>query len=291
MKRIRLESGRSHATLAPDVGGSIAGLALGSREVLRPGPASEQADADPRSFSEFPMIPWVNRVAGGRFSWRGREIDVAAGPGHDPQGLHGIGWRMPWKAVEIGPCEASLEFAWAGAANWPFPFRMVRRFSLAPDQLLIEATLTNLGAEAMPLALGFHPYFPSRGAILRATTDAGWRTDAAGIPSVCDLQDPAILLRSGLAIEGAHLDTCFGGWDGEAVIEWPEHVLSVRTMPPMRFLQIYSPPGEGYFCLEPQTAMPDALNRAPEIGGLGLLGGGLSAVFAMSLGIASRDSR
>lgn len=288
MSEVSLASGASIATLAPGVGGSLARLSLRGHEILRRGPIGLDARSDPRDFSEFPMAPWVNRIAGGRFRWRGCEIDVSRGPKEDPQGLHGTAWRTPWHVIARRDNEASLGLEWRGGEGWPFPFRMVRTFSLTADQLLITASLTNLGPHPMPAASGFHPYFPSDGARLCAATEACWINDTAGIPSHLGLQATVGRMQSGLLIESEAIDNCFTGWDGAATIDWPTHRLALTTEPPLRFLQVYSPSGAGYFCAEPQTAMPDAFNRDVATGGLEVLGAGLNQTVKLRLTLVPR---
>ncbi len=213
------------------------------------------------------MAPWVNRIANGRFAWEGREVSVAGGPGGDRQGLHGISWRMPWSVLQQGETEAKLGLVWNGAAGWPFSFSLTRRFVLAEDELAIDSILHNTGAGPMPAALGFHPFFPSAGARLRAKTSAAWTTDAAGLPVSLAFEDVADRMSRGLAVETQPLDHCFVGWDGVAIVDWPTHSMTMRTEPALRYLQVYSPANAGYFCAEPQSAMPDAFNRHPDISG------------------------
>lgn len=261
MSRVTLKAGDSVATLAPDVGGGISELVLAGQEILLRERSVDADDADPRNLSEFPMGPWVNRIAKGRFTWQRREICVADGPGQDPQGLHGIGWRRSWSISDRSETEATLGMTWNGGAGWPFPFNLTRRFILEPSGFTIEARLTNLGSQPMPSAIGFHPYFPTRGAIVRAKTSGGWITDGAGLPASLGLEDVAARLQSGVVIAGEPLDNCFVDWDGVVVIDWPTHRLTMRTEPALHYLQIYSPVEGERFCVEPQSAIPNAFNR------------------------------
>ena len=281
MSRVTLKAGNSVATLAPDVGGGISELILAGHEILLRERNVDADEADPRNLGEFPMGPWVNRVANGRFAWQEREICVADGPGHDPQGLHGIGWRRSWSISDRSDTEASLGITWNGGAGWPFPFGLTRRFVLDPCRFKIEARLTNLGSQPMPFAIGFHPYFPTRGAVVRAKTSAAWITDGAGLPASVGLEDVAARFQSGLFIADEPLDNCFVGWDGIVVIDWPTHTVTMRTEPALRYLQVYSPVNGGRFCVEPQSAIPDAFNRDPATSGVCILPPG--ADFSVSL--------
>jgi aldose 1-epimerase len=271
MSRVTLKAGNSVAMLAPDVGGGISELILAGHEILFRERNVDAGDADPRNLGEFPMGPWVNRVANGRFTWQGREICVADGPGRDPQGLHGIGWRLAWSVLERSDNAACLGLTWDGGTGWPFPFSLVRRFSLSARELAIEARLTNLGSQSMPAALGFHPYFPTRGAIIRAETSGGWISNDDALPASLGLESVAAQMRSGLLVGRQPLDNCFIGWDGVVTIDWPTHSLTMRTEPVVSYLQVYSPAADGFFCVEPQTAIPDALNRGHGQGGLQIL--------------------
>ena len=279
MSRVTLKAGNSVVTLVPDVGGGISELVLAGHDILTRERHVDAGDGDPRNLAEFPMGPWVNRIANGRFSWRQCEICVAEGPGHDPQGLHGIGWRRSWSISDRSDTDASLGITWDGGAGWPFPFRFTRRFILEPLGLTIEARLTNLGSQPMPSAIGFHPYLPTRGAILRAKASAGWVTDRAGLPSYLGLEDVAARMRPGLDVADEPLDNCFIGWDGVAAVDWPTHTLTMRTEPPLHYLQVYSPVDGDRFCVEPQSAIPDAFNRDPATSGMCVLppGADLSA--------------
>lgn len=281
MDRLHLKVGESVLVLAPRHGGAIARLALAGREILRRADDHGPNAANPLNQGEFPMAPWVNRIAKGRFIWGQREIDVSNGPGSDPQGLHGVCWQSRWSIVKSGPSQAVLGMDWNAAEGWPFPFRFTRRFTLTGDQLAIDCSLQNTGDGPMPAALGFHPYFPAAGARLSAATAGAWLTDADGLPALRGLVDVSIRMQDGLTVGEDVLDNCFVEWNGSARIDWPTHAIMMRTEPSLRYLQIYTPAGAGYFCVEPQSAMPDAFNRDPQTGGFVSLGPG--AVLSASL--------
>lgn len=287
MDRVQLQTGGALLVLAPRVGGGVARLVLAGHEILRRAPEEGQGANDPLQLAEFPMAPWVNRIANGRLIWEGREIGVADGPGGHPQGLHGISWRTSWSVLHQNDAEVVLEMTWDGSAGWPFRFKLTRRFLLAHDELVIEATLKNLGSGSMPAALGFHPYFSSAGARLRANTSAAWTTSSAGLPETLSHEDVAARMASGLAVEEEPLDHCFVEWDGSAVIAWPNHSITMRTDPALRYLQVYSPKAADHFCVEPQSAMPDCFNRPPSIGGYEVLERGGDLAVSLRLQVTS----
>lgn len=270
MHRVSLKVGDAELKLAPELGGGVAGLKLGGRDILRPAGGDSRS---PLALAEFPMAPWVNRLAGGRFVWNGAEVRVSDAPGHDPQGLHGIAWRAQWTVAELSENVALLAMSWAGGDGFPFAFEISRRFELAEDRLRASMRLRNTGAREMPAAMGFHPYFPSPGAVLTAAVSRGWTTDADNLPAARAMAAEAALLAAGAQVQQLQLDTCFDGWDGLAQIAWPSHAIEMRaTFAP--FLQVYTPAGADFFCVEPQSAMPDGFNRPSATAGWTRLGAG-----------------
>ena len=52
--------------------------------------------------ASFPLVPYVNRIRGGRFTFRGREVRLAPNMAGDPSPLHGQGWLAPWQVEQRG---------------------------------------------------------------------------------------------------------------------------------------------------------------------------------------------
>jgi aldose 1-epimerase len=140
------------------------------------------AGDDPFELACFPMVPFVNRVAHGRFSFCGRAVQLARNWSQDPHPLHGHGWRARWEIVAASDSGATLRFD-GGADEWPWSYRCEQRFQLLPDELAVELAIENLSDAPMPAMLGLHPYFPQAArAQLRAQLPRVWMTDSAALP-------------------------------------------------------------------------------------------------------------
>lgn len=268
---IRLSAGAAEALIAPEIGGGLARLRFGARDALRPAGAESLRARDPLSLAEFPMAPFVNRVGGGRFPHAGRTITLAR-PFMDTA-IHGNAWLRPWSVVSAGADHAVLRLESAPCPEWPFAYEVARRFALTPAAFAIESTLTARGDEPMPASLGNHPYMPAEGAVLRLNATGLWETrDALPV----SLTRPAVLdvLARGAPVSTLALDHCVVGWDGVAHVEWPTHALRILAEPNPGFFQIYTPIGADFFCIEPQTAMPDALNHPAAESGVRMLAPG-----------------
>ena len=250
--------------LSPSIGGVISGLTYvgegGPRPILREGHSPLQNVLEAAS---FPLVPFVNRVRGGSFTFRGRTISMAPNMAGDPSPLHGQGWLNPWTVDEAGENSATLSYEHE-PGEWPWGYRARQEFRLDGPVLDLALACRNDSSELMPCGLGQHPYFPctSRTRIDTGVTFA-WTVDeqvlpVAKVPAVgrYDLADRLIC--------GQDLDNGFEGWTGRVVMndaDWPYEL--ELSSPQARFFQIFSPASGGFFVAEPVTHANAALN-APE---------------------------
>jgi len=247
--------------LAPEQGGAVRAFAWGERQILRPTP--ESAGDDPFEMACFPMVPYVNRIAHGRFEFAGRTVQLERNWSADPHPIHGQAWRRPWSIATATPSTAVLSFD-GGADEWPWRYRCEQRFVLDDEGLSIELGLENLGVTPMPAMLGLHPYFPDKAhARMSARLPRVWRTDAGSLPVEQVETSPEWAFEPRRPVGATNLDHCFAGWDGLAVLEWPDRRLTLRAVR-CSCLQVYAPAGRDFFCIEPQTAPPGALERGAE---------------------------
>jgi aldose 1-epimerase len=253
-----LQHRSARLTLAPQLGGAIRAFEWRGRHVLRPAPVT--AGDDPFEMACFPMVPYVNRIAHGRFEFGGRAVRLEPNWSADPHPIHGQAWRRPWSVATSTASSATLTFD-GGADEWPWRYRSEQRFVLDDEGLSIELVLENLGVTPMPAMLGLHPYFPDPAhARLHAKLPRVWRTNTAALPLVQVETPAAWAFEPGRPVGAASLDHCFAGWDGVASIEWPDLRLTLRAAR-CPFLHVYAPPAGDSFCVEPQTAPPGALER------------------------------
>jgi aldose 1-epimerase len=244
--------------LAPRLGGSIRELKWRGEDLLRPAPAA--ATDDPFEMACFPMVPFANRIAGGRFEFNHRTVRLPRNWSMDPHPLHGQGWRAAWTIALESATRATLAFE-GGGNDWPWRYRCEQRFALASGTLSVELSIQNMSSGPMPAMLGLHPYFPdATRAELWARVPRVWRTDRNALPleetpTPSEWRfDPARSLRA------VPLDHCLSGWDGVARLYWPGRYVTLRATG-CSFLHVYAPAGRDFFCVEPQSAAVGALGR------------------------------
>jgi aldose 1-epimerase len=211
----------------------------------------------------FPLVPYVNRIRGGHFVFRGRAVRLTPNMAGDPSPLHGHGWLRAWRIDRAGAAEARLSFHHE-RGEWPWAYDAAQHFALDEQGLSATLTCRNASAEPMPCGLGFHPYFEC-GEETRIDTqvERAWTVDADVLP----VDEVPATGRYGLndrAVCGQGLDNGFGGWGGAATFRDPAWPYRLRmSSPNAAFFQLYSPSQGGIFVAEPVTQANAALN-APE---------------------------
>lgn len=289
---LTLTAGKLRLQLTPSIGGAISAFEWidgdSSRPILREchSPLEKVLDA-----SCFPLVPYVNRIRGGTFTFRGRTVHLKPNMPGDPSPLHGQGWLNPWTVEWARERQASLRFRHE-PGEWPWRYEAVQEFILDESGLAITLECQNLSDEPMPCGLGEHPYFPC-GPQTRIDTkvEVAWTIDEHVLPVDKVPAAGRYDLNNRLAC-GQDLDNGFGGWGGTARMSDPDWPYEVRqTSPDAHFFQLYSPPHGGIFVAEPVTHANAALNHPesewPELG-MRVLDPGGEMSMAMRLDVIPR---
>lgn len=258
-----LAAGKLRLTLSPSVGGAISAFewsdGSASRAILRKchSPVEKVLDA-----ASFPLVPYVNRIRGGRFEFRGREVLIVPNMAGDQSPLHGQGWLNPWSIEKAGERTAILGFQHP-AGEWPWTYEARQEFTLDERGLSVGLSCRNLSDEPMPCGLGQHPYFPcGPETVIDTRVSHVWTIDEQVLPVERVRADGRFDLRRRLAC-GQDLDHGFDNWGGLAWMNdpgWPYELHLSSTS--AGFFQLYSPAGGGIFVAEPVTHANAALNAA-----------------------------
>ena len=289
---IVLAGGELTLELLPDLGAAVATLRFQGRDVLRPTPAGA---SDPFDTAAFALVPYANRIAGGRFRAGGREVRLERNAPGQAHPLHGHAWRRPWRVESAAANCARLSFEHP-ADSWPWHYAATQTLTLQADSLEVVLTLENRDNTPMPAGLGWHPYFhKGRGALLKAQLEGVWLTDEELLPLRLAHGTRFGQWDRGDALARPELiDHCHTGWPGVAEILLPEERLrlALAASRPLHWLHIYSPPDKDFFCIEPVSQMPNAVNRsAPAaITGNRLLAPGERLEARVTLGVVNSDN-
>ena len=105
------------------------------------------------------MSPWVNRLDGGRWTYRGESLqnDINIVDQHNAN--HGLLLDHPYVATAKTDSSVTLRATIEPSGGYPFLLDTSVTYSLDEDGLTVTHRATNRSDEAAPYATGAHPYF------------------------------------------------------------------------------------------------------------------------------------
>lgn len=257
---LELHSGAARAVVDVAHGGRLTSFVVAGHELLT-GVSNPEMPTSLLSGS-YPMAPWAGRVRDGAFDFAGATHQMPRNAGR--HAIHGLAHDVAW--TEEGPNRISV----ALGEPWPFGGRLSQEFTLTGAELVTTLTATAT-QHAMPVVLGFHPWF-------RNTLDGGsaaslsfqaqhqYRRADDGVPDgtlIDPLPDP--------------WDDCFVIPSRQVAIAWPG-VMLLRVRSDHDHFVVYNQRDDS-LGVEPQTAAPDAFNS----GGATVLEPGDSLTLTMTL--------
>lgn len=288
--QFEIRSGDVAATVT-EVGAGLRALTAGGRPLVE----TYDADVRPPRGAGAVLVPWPNRTAAGRWTWEGREQQLALTEPATGNAIHGLLRHVLYRIGAQGPDHVELRAVVPVQPGWPVPLETSVRFAVHADGLTVTHSVTNVGTAAVPFGVGAHPYLRAGAAetddctlALAATTHLPLD---GGLPAGREEPiDPA--LREGLPLRGAVLDDAFGGAepvDGRVRhrLSGPDGAVELWADPAFGWVQVFTPddhPGRGRaVAVEPMTCPPDALNS-----GTGLLVVGPGETWTGRWGISPR---
>ena len=225
------------------------------------------------------LAPWANRMDHEGFTFGGHnyplnpDLKNYRADGHK-QPIHGmLLYTDRWALVEAKATAAEahvtskLEF-WKYPdlmAQFPFAHSLEMTYRLRDGALEVAATIRNLSVSAMPVAIGFHPYFQ----ITDATRDE-WQVTMPVRDQV--VLSPTLVptgerkpnpYSSPFSLKGIRLDDVFANFSGrDFVVQGKSQKIVVEYGPKYPVAVVYAPPGQPFICFEPMTGVTNVINLA-----------------------------
>lgn len=261
---VTLSAGPMRAEILPGLGAALARLTHDGVELLRP-----RSGDLPNDQAMFLMAPWANRLAANRVTGGGRSHDVAPNVVGQPLALHGGAWRSTFAVEERAEDRVALSL---DGTIGPWVYDMDVTYALDPGGFSITLALVNRAAFELPFGCGLHPYVPKAGTRITFAATGFWLEGPDRMPTDRITVPPELDFSSGRPVPTRWRNATYDGWDGHVVIARPDapilrliaHVTTPSGDGPVRHLHLWTPPGESFFCLEPQTHRPGAF--APDAG-------------------------
>ena len=136
------------------VGGGLRTYSVAEREILDGYGAEELC----RSGRGQVLIPWPNRLQGGRYEFDGRRHQLPIDDPDEQVAIHGlVRWRE-WRVAEREQHRVVMEHTLHPQPGYPFALSLRIEYALSAEGLEVRTTATNVGREACPYGAGAHPY-------------------------------------------------------------------------------------------------------------------------------------
>lgn len=259
-----LTAGDVRLVVAPHIGGSITEFSKAGQQLMHKASERALADLNPGGTSCFPMVPYCNRIQNGRFNYKGQAIELPSNFPPEAHSIHGLGWQEAWQvgAQKETTDSLTLVFRHDGSV-WPWAFESEQVFQLSETKLVQTISVTNRASNTMPAGLGVHPYFSRDDATLFRASFAGeWETNDEKIPAKLNKIPDGVDLWEGKAVATRPVDNVYTGRVGNLEIVWPGERYAIAITPSDNLTNtvVYVPVEYDFFCVEPVTHIPNALN-------------------------------
>ena len=255
---LTLRHGDLLCDIKPELGGSIAGLWLGTDPVLSSLPGAQMQTV--RQSGSYPLVPFSNRIGQAQLQWAGTSHPLVRNFDPEPHAIHGVGWQRPWAVLESSDTFALLAFEHKADAAWPFDFDCSQAFKLDTEALEMSLSITNQSPVAAPVGLGWHPFFPKRpGTEVQFSATGRWEMGSDKLPTH-RVDHPGLHQT----LESLTVDHCFEGWGG--VLTLQDSVMRVRVSSALRHLVVYTTPQRDNIAVEPVSHVNNALNLMTQTG-------------------------
>jgi aldose 1-epimerase len=143
-----------HEVVVVEVGGGLRSWTRGGEPVLSGYAPDEQCTAGRGQL----LMPWPNRVADGRYSFGGKDFQLALTEPALHNASHGlVRWAL-WTLLEHEPHRVTVGYRLRPQQGWAGCLDLEVTYELGEAGLTVTPRAHNVGASAAPFGFGAHPY-------------------------------------------------------------------------------------------------------------------------------------
>jgi aldose 1-epimerase len=163
-------------------------------------------------------MPWPNRIRDGRYTFEGRNQQLALTEPALHNASHGLVRWVPWRLVEQGEDTATVALRLHPQPGWDGVLDLTVTYAVADDGLTVTTRATNTGAATVPFGYGAHPYVaigstPLAEVVLQLPASQEILVDDRMLPTGTQPVRPETDFRSPRSLGSTSLDTAFTGLD------------------------------------------------------------------------------
>jgi aldose 1-epimerase len=209
-KQFLLELGDCSAVVT-EVGAGLRSYRVGGEELLDGFGADEMCS----SARGQTFIPWPNRIADGRYTFAGIDHELPLTEPAARNAIHGLTRWADWHLTHANGHSVRMQHLLHPRPGYPFALRCQITYRLRSAALVVETSVTDVGATACPYATGAHPYVALGSDLVDELTvevpaASYYPTDDRGIPfDRAPVDGTPYDLRAGERLGGRILDNAF----------------------------------------------------------------------------------
>jgi aldose 1-epimerase len=270
-----------YQAVATEMGAGLRAL----RHRHRPLITDFSADELPPGAAGQLLLPWPNRIDGGRYRMAGTEYQLDLSEPAAGNAIHGLTRWSSWSLARHDPDAVVLHLALLGRTGYPFRLDLTVEYQLSAEAgLMVSVTAHNAGSRPAPYGTGSHPYLRAGapavdGCELTLPVSQWLPADQRGIPSgpPSDVAGTQFDFRAARQIGAVTLDHAFTGLDrDEAGLAWAQLTsdgtgAALWAGPGYGWLQVFTGDTLGQdhrrraVAIEPMTCPPNAFATGTDL--------------------------
>jgi len=277
MEKLRIwneKSGNSFS-IVPAHGSCLLNLQIGGKSIIEGFKTPAEVLANHWMKSAL-LAPFPNRLKGGTYEWEGKHYRFFMNDSVSQNALHGflMHQKMEITEIDLTDSHAAVTCAYEydrQVKGYPFPFYFEVTYTMKePNTFEVKMSFRNRGAQAIPIGLGWHPYFQLDDHIdnqwLQMPPSQMIGLDEFMIPTGkrYDYNEFETLKKLNSTI----LDNCFALSDtskpAEVILQNSSHRLRYWQETgegKYNYLQVFTHPDRISVAIEPMTCNVDAFNN------------------------------
>jgi aldose 1-epimerase len=278
-RQFTINCGAARATVV-EVGGGLRAFAIGDHPVLDGYERDHMASAGRGQV----LIPWPNRIDGGRYAWNGETQQLPINEVERSNAIHGLVRFVPWTATSTADDRVEMAYMLWPSPGYPFTLDLRVAYQISETTLVVTTTVRNVGSESAPFGAGQHPYLlPPAGVSIDACelvvpAQRYLETDDRGLPTEARaVGGSGFDFRGGRLIGSTELDTAFTDLarddDGRAhvLLACEARTVTIWMDERHRYVQVFTgdtlpaPRRRNSVAIEPMTCPPNAFATGTDV--------------------------
>lgn len=262
--------------IIPTLGGMVHKLKLqlgGTAQPLLFHDSEDELLENPSFRGRF-LFPFNDRIPWGRYTFAGESYQLPINSEADQSSLHGLIYNRAFKEIdqsitnEAGSLTLGYTISSDQFSGYPFSVGLQISYTLKQNCLELQFTIENFEDRAVPIALGWHPYFTLNRPVdelhLKAEADHYVEVDETLIPTrnlpLC--RGTAYDFSEGQPLGAKELDIAVSvPTEGITQLSYADQAISLSQDPKFfKYTQLYIPDSRQSIAIEPVSAATNAFN-------------------------------